>query len=283
MCGGHWVHDGVLQAFHLVEVIGSLDDDEAAQREEEVRQDWSAVEQGAGGLSEVAVGAQGRVVAVEPAGHACAVLETHIDGGRIFRLEAACGGVDLVLGDVDRERGQAKVDDGDTETELGAILGGVRRMEQVRDDEAEELEQHAHGGAPDEVEHVSHGDAVDVDLVKLGHDASFPVRRRRVVRRLIVRGELVWYAGRARRRLCWHVAEHPVVRLPNMHQVALHRPGPCRVVLLTRWHLVVPVVRVDVPQQRSVVVDVAQRLPSPGRHVLYSLLDRHARTAVLAC
>lgn len=63
------------------------------------------------------------------------------------------------------------------------MLGRVRGVQEVGEQEANELKGHADHGVPNEGEEAADGKAVDVDFVACGarsEDCGFPVRRCRV-------------------------------------------------------------------------------------------------------
>lgn len=71
------------------------------------------------------------------------------------------------------------LDERDPETRAGAVLGGVRGVQEVGEKEADELEGHGDHGVPDEAEEGADGEAFDVDFIAEGaggEDGGFPVR-----------------------------------------------------------------------------------------------------------
>jgi len=69
----------------------------------------------------------------------------------------------------------------DSQAGLGPVLGGVRGVEEVGEEEADELEGHADHPVPEEGEEGADGEAVDEDVVGGGgavcEDRGFPVWR----------------------------------------------------------------------------------------------------------
>lgn len=75
--------------------------------------------------------------------------------------------------------GEAELDEGYAQAGEGAVLGGVRGVQEVGEQEANDLEGHGDHSVPDEGEDGADGQAVDVDFVRAAEagreDGGFPV------------------------------------------------------------------------------------------------------------
>lgn len=60
---------------------------------------------------------------------------------------------------------EAVLDEGDAEAGAGAVLGRVRGVEKIGEEETDELEGHADHGVPDKAEDGTDGETVDVNFV----------------------------------------------------------------------------------------------------------------------
>jgi hypothetical protein len=79
-----------------------------------------------------------------------------------------------------RAEAEAELHEGYAETGARAVFGGVRCVQEVGEQEADELKRHAYHGVPDEAEKRADGEAFHEDFVAEGaggEDGGFPVWR----------------------------------------------------------------------------------------------------------
>lgn len=154
------------------EIAHALDQDEPAHNHQSVGEPIAARDAGASASGLCGIGALGdfirvEVVTVGVVGDACVEVLT---GVAVSTPRVEGSGAEA----------EAELDEGDAEAGAGAVFGGVGRVQEVGEQEADELEGHADHGVPDEAEEGADGEALDEDFVAKGaggQDGGFPVGR----------------------------------------------------------------------------------------------------------